>query len=242
MPVERPANITPVVEAPTRKQIASHYLPQRWNYHYVRSKLATDPLYPGVIRALAGSHLPVLDLGCGIGLLAHVLSASGIHVPYLGLDNAATKIAHATQSAERAGLREARFETVDLSVAGTIRERRHHGSVVILDLLQFVPDAAQNRILEEAVAAVAAGGSLVIRTGLSGNNWRARCTRAVDALARAIGWMNAAPKRYPDRDWLLSFLDAAGLQTTMTPLWGYTPFYNWLIVAKRPPGALPQRP
>src|SRR5690606_26431095 len=54
--------------------IAKAFLPphrvlNRWDYHYIRSKLSTDPLYPGVLRALRGSHAPVLDLGCGLGLL-----------------------------------------------------------------------------------------------------------------------------------------------------------------------------
>src|SRR3546814_5115154 len=48
--------------------IASAFLPphkvlNRWDYHYIRSKLSTDPLYPGVLRALRGSTAPVMDLG-----------------------------------------------------------------------------------------------------------------------------------------------------------------------------------
>src|SRR5690606_39767259 len=45
-------------------------------------KLSTDPLYPGVLRALRGSHAPVLDLGCGLGLLAHALRQDGQEMPY----------------------------------------------------------------------------------------------------------------------------------------------------------------
>src|SRR3546814_6428061 len=61
--------------------LASAFLPphkvrNRWDYHYIRSTLSHDPLSPGALRALRGSTAPVLDLGCGLGLLeigrAHV--------------------------------------------------------------------------------------------------------------------------------------------------------------------------
>src|SRR3546814_1962161 len=62
--------------------LASAFLPphkvrNRWDYHYIRSKLSTDPLYPGALRALRGSTAPVMDLGCGLGLLAHALRQDG---------------------------------------------------------------------------------------------------------------------------------------------------------------------
>ena len=57
------------------RTIARAFLPprffgNRYDYFYTLSKLRTDPLYPGVLDALRGSTAPVLDLGCGLGLLA----------------------------------------------------------------------------------------------------------------------------------------------------------------------------
>ena len=68
--------------ADTAQRIARAFLPPRWHgnryfYYYTRAKLRTDPLYPGVLDALRGTTAPVLDLGCGIGLLAHALRAVG---------------------------------------------------------------------------------------------------------------------------------------------------------------------
>ncbi len=223
------------------RTIARRFLPSRWHYHYVRSKLATDPLYPGVAAALAGRELPLLDLGCGIGLLAHFLDGSGRRGSYLGLDNDARKIAQARTAAAAAGLHRTRFEQVDLALpADGARDRAaaeaahaHRGDVVILDLLQFLPPTAQAPLLAQAAAGVAAGGRLVIRTGLAGRSWRARVTRAVDSLSRLLRWMNTGPKAYPERGALTAQLEAAGLQVTFTPLWGGTPFNNWLVVAER---------
>lgn len=222
---------------------AERFLPSRWHYHYVRSKLATDPLFAGVAEALQGCDQPLLDLGCGIGLLAQYLDAGGRRIPYLGLDNDRSKIEQARAAAARGGLTHARFECVDLAEAVARFDAdggepdsplTHRGSVAILDVLQFLPPAAQTPLLRCAAAGVAPGGRLVIRTGLAGSDWRARTTRAVDQLSRVLRWMNTGPKAYPEREALEALLVEAGLSVQFSPLWGGTPFNNWLVVAERP--------
>src|SRR3546814_13644134 len=88
--------------------LASAFLPphkvrNRWDYHYIRSKLSTDPLYPGALRALRGSTAPVMDLGCGLGLLAHALRQDGQAMPYYGVDNDADKTGRETAAAGPTG-------------------------------------------------------------------------------------------------------------------------------------------
>ena len=201
----------------------------RWDYHYSRGKLASDPLYPGVCDALRDSQAPLLDLGCGLGLLAHALRADGIALPYRGVDNDAGKIARATAAASRGALSDASFACVDLA-----RELpAHRGNVAILDVLQYLTPEAQGRLLDGAVAMLAPGARLVIRTGLADGGRRARLTHAVDAFSRVLGWMNAAPKQYPNAEALRARLDAAGLESQFTALYGNTPFNNWRIVATR---------
>jgi len=158
-------------------RIARAFLPPRWygnryHYYYSRAKLRSDPLYPGVVDALRDSRAPLLDLGCGIGLLAHALRVAGIDVAYRGVDNDAAKIAQARLAAARAGLHGVAFDVVDLAQGMPA----HSGSVAILDVLQFVPAQAQDAILDAAIARVADGGMLVIRTGLDDGSTRARTT------------------------------------------------------------------
>ena len=217
------------LDAGTAKSIARAFLPSRYHYHYARAKLGSDPLYPGVIDALRGTGAPLLDLGCGIGLLAHALRAAGIGLAYRGVDNDAPKVAQARHAAANAGLADAAFEVVDLAAGMPA----HRGSVAILDVLQFVPPQAQDAILDAAVAMLAPGAKLVIRTGLDDGSWRARFTRRVDDFSRALGWMNAGAKRYPDADALRARFDAAGLESEFVPLYGRTPFNNWRVVATR---------
>ena len=218
----------------TAQRIARAFLPSRWygnrwHYYYSRIKLNTDPLYPGVAAALRGSAAPLLDLGCGIGLLAHALRAGAVQVPYLGVDNDAKKIAQARRAAADAGLPGAAFEVVDLARGFP----PHRGSVAILDVLQYLDDAAQQRLLDAAIAMLDPGARLVIRSGIEDGSRRMRVTRGFDRAANALGWMNTAPKRYPTRDALGDTLRRAGLEPTFTSLRGNTPFNNWLVVATR---------
>jgi 2-polyprenyl-3-methyl-5-hydroxy-6-metoxy-1,4-benzoquinol methylase len=215
-------------------RIARAFLPERWwgnrtLYYYSRAKLRTDPLYPGVIEALRGTTLPVLDVGCGIGLLAHALRAQGLSMAYRGIDIDAPKIAEAHRGAARAGLRDVAFDVVDVEDGLPA----HRGSVTVLDVLQFVPAQGQLDVVAAAIERVAPGGRLVIRTGLDDGSARARTTRRIDVLSRVLQWMPSSPKRYPDPDALRAQFERAGLRASFTPLFGNTPFNNWRIVASR---------
>ncbi len=202
----------------------------RHHYYYARSKLATDPLYAGVLDALEGDREPLLDVGCGIGLLLHVLRAEGRDVAYRGIDLDARKIAQAQAALTRAGLRDAVFMLGDAATGLPA----HAGSVAILDVFQFLPDAAaRESLMADALARVAPGGRLVLRTGLADGSTRAGITRLVDWLSSRWGWMRSSPDRYPERAWLEARLQEAGFDARITSLSGRTPFNNWLVLATR---------
>ncbi len=214
----------------TAASIACAYLPQRRHYWYIRCKLASDPLYTGVGAALFGTKAPLLDLGCGIGLLAHTLRAQGYAGGYTGVDNDMKKIAAARAAAERAGLPATHYTCIDL--AGEPFPP-HHGSVALLDLLQYVPMRAAIELIERAAHCIVPGSRLIIRSGLDDSATHMRFTRAVDVFAYRVGWMNTAPKQYPTRKGLEALLERCGLRTQITRLSGPLPFNNWLIVGER---------
>ncbi len=216
------------MDALLARQIAGTYLPSRWHYYYSRSKLTSDPLYDGVCAALAGTSAPVLDLGCGIGLLAHCLRARHLTMPYLGVDNDSGKVQLARRAASL--LCDVSFSVTNLAS----QLPSHRGSVVILDVLQYLPPEAQYQLLQRVCAGVGDDACLVIRTGMADSSWRSRVTVAVDMLGHAVRWMNSSPKEYPSRDNLNRMFAAHGLVPHYRPLWGNTPFNNWLITATRP--------
>ena len=227
------APTSPFAAADARR-IAEAFLPRfplgnRHDYYYVRAKLGSDPLYPGALAALRGNTEPLLDLGCGLGLLAHALRFDGQTLAYRGVDNDAAKIARAQRAADRSGFAQTRFEVVDLASIAP----RHSGSVAILDVLQYLDVDTQRTLLGNAAAMLTPGAVLVIRSAIDDQTSRARTTRITDRLANWIGWMQFRPRSYPTLASLRDALEAAGLQAEYTPLYGNTPFNNWLIVARR---------
>jgi 2-polyprenyl-3-methyl-5-hydroxy-6-metoxy-1,4-benzoquinol methylase len=202
---------------------------RRWDFFYTRSKLASDPVYQAVVREIGQSALPVLDIGCGIGLLAHYLRACGHAAAVTGFDYDSRKIESAQAMVIKSGQQDMRFSAGDARTGLP----DFSGNVVILDILQFFTKDEQNRLLANAAARVAPGGKLVIRTCLRDDSRRFKITVAGDYLAKVTFWMKAAPICYPDAQQFQEVLTSAGLQVEISPLWGGTPFNNHLIVAQR---------
>lgn len=200
----------------------------KWDRYYTKAKLKSDPVYAAIEDDLRGSTLPVLDIGCGIGLLTHWLRGSGIELPTVGIDFDERKITAALHMAQ--GMLGVAYLTGDART--DLPE--HQGSVVILDVLQYFPAEEQDELLRAAARRVAPGGRLLIRSGLSGGSWRYDLTRACDWLAKLTFWMKASPVVYPNAEQFHRVLEAEGLSVAITPLWGRTPFYNHLIRAERP--------
>ncbi|MGH8054560.1 MAG: methyltransferase domain-containing protein [Stenotrophomonas sp.] len=216
------------------RAIAGAFAPTRpwknWNdYCYALLKLRSDPLYPGVLAALRGSTSPVLDLGCGLGLLAHALRQDGQAMAYYGVDNDAAKIRSGRHAAGRAGLADMCFEQVDL--ATTLP--RHQGSVAILDVLQYLQAEAQLALLQNTAAMLGDGDRLVIRMTVADGSRRSVVSRIGDRAANVVGWMRFRPRHYLGLDAISPHLQQCGLTVTATPLYGNTPFNNWLLVAQR---------
>lgn len=200
---------------------------------YVRGKLAADPVYAAVATVLAGSMLPLLDIGCGIGLLGQFLHAQGHLATCLGIDHDPRKITAGQRAAERAGL----ATTIDLRCAKVRDLPPIQGHVAILDVLHYLPAADQHTLLQEAIRHLAPQGRLIIRNVLRERNWRFHATRVEEFFLRASGWIPGGPQHYPTAGELRAPLERAGLDVCIEPLRGRTPFNSYLIVAQRNHGA-----
>jgi SAM-dependent methyltransferase len=203
--------------------------PGHWDRNYVATKLRTDPLYCALADNLRGSDLPLLDLGCGLGLPAFYLRAEGIQVPIHGLDYDPRKIESARRAAITAGGDNLLFSHHDARTGLP----DHLGNVSILDILQFFTPDEQESLLQLAASRVAPGGKLIIRSGLRDASWRFQITVLGDWLAKVTFWMKAAPTHYPAATDFHHILSAHG-QVSISPLWGHTPFNNHLIVLRKP--------
>lgn len=201
----------------------------RYERFYTISKLRSDPVYTAVKKELVGSVLPVLDIGCGMGLLALYLRESGFVPAIAGFDYDVRKITSAQALVMRGGYEGLSYMTGDARTGLP----DFSGHVVILDILQFFTQEEQTALLKAAAARVAHGGKLIIRTCLRDESLRFRITVGGDWLAKLTHWMKEGPICYPDCALFESVLSEAGLRVRVSPLWGGTPFNNHLVVAER---------
>jgi 2-polyprenyl-3-methyl-5-hydroxy-6-metoxy-1,4-benzoquinol methylase len=211
-------------------RIAARYRLRR-HRSYVRSKLRWDPLFAGVAPLFVGSSRPLLDIGCGLGLLGQYLRERGFRAPYLGLDLDERKIEEARLAASGDGL------DLEFAAGSAASLPGFLGDVALLDVLHYMPAEAQQRTLVEVASRVAPDGILVIRNVLKDGSWRFAATVAQERFSGALGWMRFPACHFPEREEIESPLRAMGFATHVVPLWGRTPFNSYLFVARREPGA-----
>ncbi|KZC40318.1 UNVERIFIED_ORG: methyltransferase type 11 [Rhodanobacter sp. FW104-R5] len=210
-----------------RQRIASLY-DGRLQRCYVRTKLASDPVYAAVTALVAGSALPLLDIGCGIGLLGQYLHAHGHALPYLGEDHDPRKIAAGRRAVQHAGL----AATMGLHRADVTELPTTRGHVALLDVLHYLPAGRQRELLQAATRHLAAQGRLVIRNVLREDNWRFHATRVEEFFLSSSGWIPGGAQHYPTAAEVCAPLGDAGLDVRIEPLRGLTPFNSYLIVAQ----------
>jgi SAM-dependent methyltransferase len=186
-------------------------------------KVRTDPAYAAALEQLRGRNTPLLDVGCGIGLLAFFLRESGFTAPITGIDFDRGKIDVARRISSH--YRDVQFLTGDAAELFQAPPR----DVVILDLLQYVNESARRAILENAARC---GDVVVIRQGLRDGSWRHRFTQTIDVIGRAIRWNRGEPIRFPTREEVTAPF-AKDFAIEVRPMWGRTPYNNYLFVMRR---------
>lgn len=215
------------------ERVAQHFQ-SRFLRSYARSKLRSDPVYRAVLERLRGSGAPLFDVGCGVGLLEFYLRESGFTNAITGIDHDERKVAQARSIA-------ARYSALEFRV-GDAREKMPAGSnVVLLDVLHYFSPEEQRRILDHAAAAVPAGGIVVIRDAIRDGTLRYRVTAAQERFSRAIRWLRAERLNFPASDEVAAPFRERGFSEEIAPMWGRTPFNNYLFVFRRSNGGITNR-
>ena len=201
-------------------------LPTRFLRGYAGGKLRADPIYAAVAERLRGSSLPIYDIGCGVGLTEFYLRELGMNVPMTGVDHDERKIEVAREIGARyAGLT---FRT------GDAREPIPEASVLALDVLHYFRDDEQKTLVRSIAAAVPPGGLAIIRDAVRDGSLRYRLTAAQETFSRAIRWLRAERLNFPERETVVAPFRERGFEIEVVPLWGRTPFNNYLFVFRRP--------
>lgn len=191
---------------------------------YVRWKVRMDHAYAATLEVLRGRTAPLVDVGCGIGLLPFYLRENGYTPPIIGIDFDERKIALAQRAATR-------YREIDF-IAGDAREALPDGhDIILLDILHYFDGTSQQRILANAARALGPDGVLVIRQAIRDGSWRHRLTQIVDASARVFRWMKAERLLFPSREEIAGAF--AGFDVDVRPLWGRTPYNTYFFVIRR---------
>lgn len=214
--------MTPALRAAARFR-GRHFL-----HGYARGKARWDPAYPAVVQRLADSSHRLLDVGCGVGLLAAYLRESGCRQPILGIDLNGRKINTARQRVA------AFYPGIEFQVADARTLPDFSGDIVMLDVLHYLDPAAQQALLDAVADRIAPGGRAMIRTAFRQRCWRYYATLAEEMLIRLIGWIRAGPSRFPTREQVTQPFARRGWEVAVSPMWGRTPFNSYFVEARRP--------
>jgi SAM-dependent methyltransferase len=207
-------------------RIARHF-PTAFLRGYARGKLRSDPLYTAVVDRLRDDRAPLFDIGSGLGLLAFCLREEGLSFPVRGIDHDQAKVSVARDVARHySGL---------LFEAGDVRDGVPGGmNVAALDVLHYFTSAEQERVLETIAEAVPPGGVAVIRDAVRDRSLRYRLTAAQETFSRLIRWLKAERLNFPTAEQIAAPFRRRGFAEEIVPMWGKTPFNNYLFVFRRP--------
>ena len=202
--------------------------PQRWLRSYVSGKLRHDRIYPTAFELFRDSKEPVLDVGCGLGLLGFYLRERGWPHALIGLDVDARKI---RQGKMIANSRYQNIELRDQDVQGPLPD--FSGNVALVDVLHYLPLARQSILLARLAKCVAPGGLMVIRDCPRDNNSRFWMTWLAEKFAQVISWNLNTSLHFPSRALIYGAFDQNQFESESRALWGTSPFNNHIFIFRR---------
>jgi SAM-dependent methyltransferase len=233
--------------------VAARYLPAgRFAHGFAKGKLNSDPAFEYLLRqGLLNQSTTIVDIGCGQGLLTGLLQAvASKQVPWpndwappplqakvVGIELMERDVLRA-----RAALGpEAQFIVGDMVTTAFPPAQ----SVVILDVLHYVPFEAQEQVLQRVLASLKAGAAqrtgeaitprLLLRVGDADAGLPFKMSNWVDSFVTFIrGHRLSRLYCRPLTQWE-SLLKGMGFITYTQSLSEGTPFANVLIIAELAP-------
>jgi 2-polyprenyl-3-methyl-5-hydroxy-6-metoxy-1,4-benzoquinol methylase len=196
---------------------------------YVAHKLKSDSIFQLAYELLRDSTRPILDVGCGVGLLGLYLRERGLTQPITGVDIDLRKIERGRAAREAGGYTD--VQLLHGNVSHNLPTPR--GDVVLFDVLHYLPDREQTEILAELARRVTPGGMLLLRDCTDDGSARFAATYVAERFAQAVAWNWRTTLNFPTFESISSVFDEAEFTREIRTAWDRTPFNNWLFVFRR---------
>jgi SAM-dependent methyltransferase len=177
----------------------------------------------------------ILEIGCGHGLFAAYTALSAPGRVVVGVDIDAEKIVHARDAARGAPAVDGEPRlSFAVAESGAVPPGPWD-AVVVVDMLYLLPASEQRRLLTEAVAALAPGGTLVVKEMGAEPRWKVRWNTLQETLSVKVLRITAGSSFdfVPPAE-LAGWLQELGMTTTMRRLDRRRLHPHHLLVATRP--------
>jgi SAM-dependent methyltransferase len=213
----------------------------RFALHFARGKVRGDPAFHALLERGLIRNGTLLDIGCGQGLLAAWLLAARQRFdagdwpgdwPAPPRLSSITGIELMSADVERA---RAALGSHASFIAGDMRriEFARSDTIVMLDVLHYIPHPEQDAVLERVRDALNPSGVLLLRVGDAAGGFSFRWSNWVDhmlLLMRGHGWNPLYCRSLAE--WQ-STLTGFGFKVEAQPMSAGTPFANILLVATK---------
>lgn len=230
--------VRPLFEAATRPYARAG----RYAWHFARGKLRHDPVFFSLLRrGLLPDRGWLVDLGCGHGILLSLLRAAREHFkarswprgwpsPPLNLDLRGIDVREERVQAARQALGGAAEVIQDDVRKAPLRPCT---VIVIFDVLLYLDEAQQGRLLDRAAAALEPGGLLLLREADAGAGLAFQVTKWCERCAGALRGDLGQPLHYRSVLQWMAELAERGFAVEAEPMSEGTPFANVLYVARK---------
>lgn len=200
---------------------------------HLSGRLSSAP-WARVVAAFRMNGTSLLDVGCGPGLLAHLLERAGYAGSYLGVDPDERKVDRARTWLAESPRREFRVAGVE----GV--PERGFDQVAIVDVLYLVPPSERAALVAAISSRLAPGGRLVALTSGGGPGWKRVVDRVQERLAVAVlGFTHGVIVAPCDGAEVAELLSRAGLLDVRVEDAGEGYLHGFELVSGLAPGSGP---